>query len=220
MSTLHPHSLHNMIAQDSAAIGELKSLLLRERELLEQRDHSELPAIIERKDQLLETLGLNARQRASLLKAAGFKASPEQWEIFLGQNAATRDLLDSWRSLMAEFAQCKSLNEINGKMIGREHFIAENARRTPSGIAVGSSKRRNRTASFGRTHPPVNRPLRPLSPRRSPTARPTARPCARRSSTSSLRPPGSCSPTSSSSTPTRPRCRPSSTRSRASHSCS
>ena len=119
MSTLHPHSLHNMIAQDSAAIGELKSLLLRERELLEQRDHSELPAIIERKDQLLETLGLNAKQRASLLKAAGFKASPEQWEIFLGQNAATRDLLESWRTLMAEFAQCKSLNEINGKMIGR-----------------------------------------------------------------------------------------------------
>lgn len=119
MSTLHPHSLHNMIAQDSAAISELKSLLLRERELLEQREHNDLPAIIERKDQLLETLGLNARQRASLLTAAGFKASPDQWEIFLGQNPATRELLDSWRTLMAEFAQCKSLNEINGKMIGR-----------------------------------------------------------------------------------------------------
>jgi flagella synthesis protein FlgN len=119
MSTLNPHAVQSMIAQDSSAITELKSLLLRERELLEQRQHAELPLIIERKDQLLDALGYNAKQRASLLQAAGFKASPGNWEIFLGQNATTRDLLDTWRSLMGEFAQCKSLNEINGKMIGR-----------------------------------------------------------------------------------------------------
>lgn len=120
MSTpLNPHTLQHMIAQDSAAITELKSLLLRERELLEQRQHEEMPAIIERKDQLLEHLSISAKQRESMLQAAGLKANTGNWEKLMGQSAATQELLQPWHALMTEFAECKDLNEINGKMIGR-----------------------------------------------------------------------------------------------------
>lgn len=113
------HIVQTMIAQDTAAIAELKTLLVHERELLEQRQHNELPGIVERKDQLLEALAYNAKQRQSLLQSINLKTDSASWEKLLEQNASTHELLEPWRLLMNEFIECKALNEINGKMIGR-----------------------------------------------------------------------------------------------------
>ena len=120
MSTaLNKNALQTMIEQDSATIAELKSLLLRERAQLEQREHDELPQIIARKDQLLEDLAFSAKQRQSVLQSLGMKSDSATWERLLEQGEATRELVTPWRNLMSEFAECKSLNEVNGKMIGR-----------------------------------------------------------------------------------------------------
>jgi flagella synthesis protein FlgN len=124
MSTpLNSHNLKTMIAQDSSAITELKALLLHEREQLEQRELGELPAIVARKDQLLESIAISAKQREAMMQSIGLKPNSASWEKLLESNDSTRELLEPWRALMVEFSECKTLNEINGKMIGRSRQI-------------------------------------------------------------------------------------------------
>lgn len=111
--------LRNMIAQDSAALAQLKQLLAQEREQLEQRKQDLLPQIIEQKAALLELLGNSAKQRQQILTALNLPANAQGWDIFLQRNTATLPLRDDWKLLVAEFEDCQKMNDINGKMIAR-----------------------------------------------------------------------------------------------------
>lgn len=117
--SINPSLVQQMIAQDTNATHQLKALLLQERELLEQREHEGLPAIIERKDQLLDILGQSARQRQQLLQSLGLKTDSQSWDDLLSAHAALTPLRESWRTLTEAFSECQRLNEINGKMISR-----------------------------------------------------------------------------------------------------
>lgn len=116
---LNAYGVQSMLTQDMTAATELKALLLNEREMLEQRQHQDLPQLIERKDQLLEALGISAKQRASVLQEYGLKATAEHWDQLLAQTPATAELRSGWQELKELFSECQSLNEINGKMINR-----------------------------------------------------------------------------------------------------
>ncbi|HWV16023.1 MAG TPA: flagellar protein FlgN [Cellvibrio sp.] len=116
---LNPGYLNDMLTQDSHAVTQLKDLLLQERELLEQRRPDGLQAIVARKDQLLEVLTFNAKQRGQLLQAAGLKATLAGWEQLLQRDAITQPLVASWQTLTSEFIECQKANEINGRMINR-----------------------------------------------------------------------------------------------------
>ncbi len=111
--------LRNMIAQDSAALAELKQLLAQEREQLEQRKQDQLPQIIEQKASLLELLNNSAKQRQQILTALGLPANAQGWDLFLQRNTATLPLRDDWKLLVSEFEDCQKMNDINGKMIAR-----------------------------------------------------------------------------------------------------
>lgn len=108
-----------MHAQDSAAINQLKKLLLLERQLLEQRQPQGLQEIVTQKDQLLETLTFNAKQRAQLLRAANLETTLAGWEALLLRESCSSSLINSWQTLTADFIECQQANEINGRMINR-----------------------------------------------------------------------------------------------------
>ena len=117
--SLDIHFLHEMLAQDAAAIAQLKQLLEQERGLLEQRKQEELPPIIEQKSMLADQLNQTARQRQHILEAVDLPATAQGWDLFLQRNASTMSLINDWRMLVAEFEACKKMNEINGKMVAR-----------------------------------------------------------------------------------------------------
>lgn len=111
--------LRDMLAQDSSTIAKLHELLLTEREQLEQRKHQGLQEIVTMKDQLLEVLSFNAKQREQLLRAAGIETTLKGWELLLLRDPSTLSLIPSWQKLTAEFVECQKANEINGRMINR-----------------------------------------------------------------------------------------------------
>ena len=111
--------LRQMIAQDSAAITQLKQLLTHEREQLEQRKQDELPRIIEQKANLLDQLNNSAKQRQQILTTLGLPTNAKGWDLFLQRNTATLPLRDDWKLLVSEFEDCQTMNDINGKMISR-----------------------------------------------------------------------------------------------------
>jgi len=112
-------ALREMIAQDSAALAQLKQLLTYEREQLEQRKQDELPKIIEKKSVLVDQLSTSAKQRQHILTTLGLPSNAAGWDTFLQRNAATLPLCNDWKLLIAEFEECQKMNDINGKMIAR-----------------------------------------------------------------------------------------------------
>lgn len=111
--------LRNMITQDAAAIKQLKSLLIREREQLEQRKQDELPVIIEQKAILVDQLNASAKQRQQVLQSLKLPTNAQGWDLFLQRNTVTLVLRDEWQALVSEFEECQSMNEVNGKMVAR-----------------------------------------------------------------------------------------------------
>ncbi len=111
--------LRDMLAQDSAAVSQLKSLLLNERELLEQRKLAGMQDIVAQKDQLLGNLAFTAKQRAQLLRTLGLSTDLAGWISFLERDPTTRALVPEWQRLTEHFVECQEANEVNGRMINR-----------------------------------------------------------------------------------------------------
>ncbi len=117
--SLNIQFLREMLAQDSSTINELKALLTKERELLEQRQLQGMQEIVGQKDHLLSNLAYTARQREQLLCSIGLATDLAGWIAFLERDALTLSLIPAWQSLTKEFAECQAANEVNGKMINR-----------------------------------------------------------------------------------------------------
>jgi flagella synthesis protein FlgN len=111
--------LRQMLAQDATAIQQLKQLLIDEREQLVQRKQDELAVIAEQKTILVEQLSHNSKQRQTILNALNLPANATGWDLFLQRNTTTLPLRDEWQLLVAEFEECQTMNDINGKMIAR-----------------------------------------------------------------------------------------------------
>lgn len=117
--SLNIQLLRDMLAQDSNAIQQLKALLIKERELLEQRELEGMQEIVSQKDHLLGNLSYTAKQREQLLRSVGLTTDLAGWKAFLERDALTLSLIPAWQTLTDEFAECQAANEVNGKMINR-----------------------------------------------------------------------------------------------------
>ena len=117
--SLNTDYVRDMLAQDTDSINQLKLLLLQERRQLEQRELEGMQELVARKDQLLEILAFNAKQRTQLMQAAGIEQTFTGWEQLLLRDPSTRGLIPSWQLLTNEFIECQKANEVNGKMINR-----------------------------------------------------------------------------------------------------
>lgn len=117
--SINPALVQEMIAQDTHSSEQLKALLIQERQLLEARNHDPLPSLIEQKDHLLDRLSQSARQRQQLLQQLGLKTDADSWQELLKAHKALSPLLANWLQLRELFQECKTLNEVNGRMIAR-----------------------------------------------------------------------------------------------------
>jgi len=117
--SLNIQYLRDMLAQDSNAVQQLKTLLMKERELLEKRELQGMQEIVSQKDHLLGNLTFTAKQREQLLLSLGLPADLFGWKAFLERDALTLSLIPAWQTLTDEFAECQAANEVNGKMINR-----------------------------------------------------------------------------------------------------
>lgn len=112
-------ALRQMLAQDSAALSQLKQLLTRERELLEQRKQEGLQEIIEQKAAVVDHLNNSSKIRNQILNTLGLATNASGWDTFLQRNTATLPLRDDWKNLVNDFEECQKMNDVNGKMIAR-----------------------------------------------------------------------------------------------------
>jgi flagellar biosynthesis protein FlgN len=112
-------ALRQMLAQDSAALSQLKQLLTRERELLEQRKQEGLQEIIEQKAAVVDHLNNSSKIRNQILNTLGLAPNASGWDTFLQRNTATLPLRDDWKNLVSDFEECQKMNDVNGKMIAR-----------------------------------------------------------------------------------------------------
>lgn len=117
--SLDHHQVRQMLAQDTSTVAQLSELLQQERDLLPSRDHTLLSQILEQKTRLIEQLGQNALVRQQLLRQLGLAENAEGWDLFLQRNSLTLPLREGWQQLQAAFSECKTRNEINGRLISR-----------------------------------------------------------------------------------------------------
>ena len=117
--SLNANQLRQMLALDTDAVHQLKTLLLQERDLLPSRNHDQLSQILEQKTVLVDQLNQHAQIRQQLLRTLGLPENADGWDLFLQRNSLTLSLRDGWKQLMEDVAECKALNEINGKLIAR-----------------------------------------------------------------------------------------------------
>lgn len=117
--SLNAQFLRDMLTQDTNYVQQLKLLLAKERELLEQRQTEGMQEVVSQKDHILGNLTFTAKQREQILRTAGLTTDLVGWQAFLGRDATTLSLISGWQSLTNEFIECQKANEINGKMINR-----------------------------------------------------------------------------------------------------
>jgi len=117
--SLNAQFLRDMLTQDTNYVEQLKALLLKEHELLKQRQTEGMQEIVSQKDHILGNLSFTAKQREQLLRSAGLSTDLIGWQAFLGRDPTTLSLIPGWQLLTNEFIECQTANEINGKMINR-----------------------------------------------------------------------------------------------------
>jgi len=117
--SLNAQFLRDMLTQDTNHVEQLKALLLKEHELLKQRQTEGMQEIVSQKDHILGNLSFTAKQREQLLRSAGLSTDLIGWQAFLGRDPMTFALIPGWQLLTNEFIECQTANEINGKMINR-----------------------------------------------------------------------------------------------------
>jgi len=114
-------TVHQLLENSIRATSELLTLLEQERTHLQQRNHTELPALLEQKQQIMSLLEKGALQRQQWLAHAPqheVQSQEEHWSALLtGLGGPT--LTKLWDTFKDNLITCQQNNEVNGRMIGR-----------------------------------------------------------------------------------------------------
>ncbi|MGX4640623.1 flagella synthesis protein FlgN [Massilia sp. SYSU DXS3249] len=115
-------------------IDALVELMKQEQQFLVAADADGLAQLTSRKATLVQELAQLSRERHAALGKAGFAASEagmEPWLVTQGDDAAR----SAWTQLLAQTAEAKELNRVNGLLINRQmahNQTVLNALRTPT----------------------------------------------------------------------------------------
>lgn len=111
-------NLSQLLKLDLQNSTRLAEVLTQERETLQQRDRSALAGLIEEKEQLLAKLNKSALLRSQWLGQLGLPATPASWQNLIDQQQ-DGTLSALWVDLDNKVKECRELNEVNGRLIGR-----------------------------------------------------------------------------------------------------
>lgn len=107
------HDLAYLIGQESLALDQLISALIEEQDALKNGIADALPAIVEKKNKVLEGLARLDRKRGELLTTARCSADRDglkKWAEGSGRQDIVRDFL-------AKADEARELNRLNGQLI-------------------------------------------------------------------------------------------------------
>lgn len=114
--------IHQQILQDTQACEALLKLLNDERDALRERNMDELERIVVEKATYLEALEHSANERGKLARAYSDNSDLDSWRELI-KNLNDEDLNASWYRLKDLLRLCKLENEVNGKLLSRNHQI-------------------------------------------------------------------------------------------------
>lgn len=125
-ATLSAPQILQQIQRDSEACEALLKLLNEEREALRERNMDELERILTEKSSHLEALEQSANQRSQLARqyaaSSGAGSDQESWRELIS-SMKDENISESWLKLKDQLRVCKLENEVNGKLLTRNHQI-------------------------------------------------------------------------------------------------
>lgn len=111
-------NIMQLLGLDLENSEKLKETLQQERSTLQQHDQQALPALVEQKDKLLAKLDQSAKLRTQWLQQLGCELSSKGWKDLITRQQDSK-MLELWQALETSVTECRELNEINGRLIGR-----------------------------------------------------------------------------------------------------
>ncbi|WP_034293343.1 flagella synthesis protein FlgN [Herbaspirillum sp. RV1423] len=125
-STSSPLPSHTL-ADEKRVTSRLVAALQHEQDLLSGNgDADKIPEIITDKANIVAEMAALADQRHKLLAAAGFTASENGMQSWVGQFGSVEDK-QIWEDLFALAQSARELNRLNGLLIGKQMAINQNA---------------------------------------------------------------------------------------------
>ena len=110
--------IESQIRQDTLACETLLALLARERDALKEKNLGELEQIIAEKAECLSQLEQSSRQRAAWSQRFSGDSPDEAWDALLN-SVNNSNIRAAWQNLKKLFVECRTANEVNGKVIAR-----------------------------------------------------------------------------------------------------
>lgn len=117
-SPLPDQPIAGILADELAALREFATLLKTEQTILVDGNADGLAALIDGKSALATRLGEFARRRETALAACKLPAGRQGMEAWLATLPADTVPRRHWQELLPLAAEARSLNELNGKLIG------------------------------------------------------------------------------------------------------
>lgn len=110
--------IETQIQQDTAACEALLSLLTQERDALKDKNIDELERIIDKKAECLAQLEQSSRQRTVWSQRFAGDSPDDAWDALL-KSVNNSNIHSAWQKLKNLFVECRTANEVNGKVIAR-----------------------------------------------------------------------------------------------------
>jgi flagella synthesis protein FlgN len=107
-----------MIEQDLATSRQLLALLERETNSTQARDYKAMSELLKEKTPLLDGLKKNAQMRSKLLLSSNQAANEKNWSLLL-DSFNNDSVKQTWQEVKTTIEHCKSINNVNGKLINR-----------------------------------------------------------------------------------------------------
>ena len=107
-----------MIEQDLATSRQLLALLERETDSTQARDYQAMSELLKEKTPLLDGLKKNAQMRSKLLLSSNQAANEKNWSLLL-DSFNNDSVKQTWQEVKTTIEHCKSINNVNGKLINR-----------------------------------------------------------------------------------------------------
>jgi flagella synthesis protein FlgN len=118
MNSKYLTTVHAMIEQDLATSRQLLALLERETDSTQARDYKAMSELLKEKTPLLDGLKKNAQMRSKLLLSSNQAANEKNWSLLL-DSFNNDSVKQTWQEVKTTIEHCKSINNVNGKLINR-----------------------------------------------------------------------------------------------------
>lgn len=151
---MHDTTLLQLIEDDIAPASRLLELLRVESTALFGRDMLLLENLLAEKQSLVVQLEQRGRKRSQVLVSMGFSPDPEGLKQHAAGLAQGEHLLQRSEALSALLADCKTVNELNGRSIShQQHMTATQIRILMGGDAPSLYDSRGTTSRLAKQRP-------------------------------------------------------------------